>query len=68
MQHGRKPPHKLLEEARIRADLSQQALGDLLGIHQSLVSKLEKARRRPGLTTALKIRAFAGIPVEDWAA
>jgi transcriptional regulator with XRE-family HTH domain len=59
-------PHARLRQARLRADLSQAALAELLEIHQTLVSKIETEERNPGRRVATKIRAFAGIDIEEW--
>jgi len=50
----------------MKADLSQAALAEKLGVSQPLVSKIESAERVPGARVRLKIQAFAGIPFEAW--
>jgi DNA-binding XRE family transcriptional regulator len=59
-------PHARFRAARLKADLSQTALAELLDVHQSLVSMIEREERNPGRHVALKIRAFAGIQIEEW--
>lgn len=66
MQHSQKTPHERLREARIEADLSQTALAEILGVHQSLISKIETECRTPGARVRLKIKTFAGIGFEEW--
>lgn len=44
-----------LRAARERAGLSQEALGDLVGLHRTEVSLLERAGRDPRLGTIVKL-------------
>lgn len=67
MQHDVKP-HELLKAARLNANLSQQALAERLGIHQTHLSQIERGECRPGLEPALEIEDFAGIPPRAWKA
>lgn len=59
-------PYARLKEARIQAELSQEALAEVLGVHQTTVSNIELEKKTPGAQTRLKIQAFAGIPFEAW--
>lgn len=44
-----------LRAARLKADLSQEALGDLVDLHRTEVSLLERAERDPRLATIVKL-------------
>lgn len=66
MHRTTQAPHEKFREARIKADLSQTALAEKLGVSQPLVSKIETADRVPGARVRLKIKAFAGIGFEEW--
>lgn len=50
-----------LRAARERAGLSQEALGDLVGLHRTEVSLLERAGRDPRLGTIVKLARGLGI-------
>lgn len=66
MQQRTQRPHERLREARIKADLSQTAAAEQLGVSQTLVSKIETAERTPGRKLAIRIREAFGIPYEAW--
>jgi transcriptional regulator with XRE-family HTH domain len=66
MQQRTQRPHERLREARIKADLSQTAAAEQLGVSQALVSKIEAAERTPGRKLAIRIREAFGIPYEAW--
>lgn len=59
-------PYERFKQARLARKLSQMELADLLEIHQTLVSMIERGDRTPGLFTAIKIRDRLGIAIEDW--
>jgi transcriptional regulator with XRE-family HTH domain len=44
-----------LKAARLKAGLSQEALGDIVGLHRSEISLLERAERDPRLATIVKL-------------
>ena len=46
---------KNLRRAREKAGLSQEALGDLCGLHRTEISFLERAQREPRLSTIVKL-------------
>lgn len=54
-----------LRAAREQAGLSQEALGDLVGLHRTEVSLLERAGRDPRLGTIVKLaRGLDVAPAE----
>jgi transcriptional regulator with XRE-family HTH domain len=46
---------------RRRLGVSQEALGDMAGMHRSEVGKLEAGHRAPGLVTIVKLAHALGI-------
>ena len=55
---------KTIAELRGAANLSQQALADLLFVSRDLVSKWENGTRRPEYRTVERIADVFGVPVE----
>jgi len=52
-----------LRRERLAQDLSQEALGDLCGLHRTEISLLERAGREPRLSTIVKLsRALKVLP------
>jgi transcriptional regulator with XRE-family HTH domain len=51
-----------LRRERLRRELSQEALGDLCGLHMTEISRLERARREPRLGTIVKLSRALRIP------
>lgn len=49
-----------LRQARIKAGISQEALGDLCELHRTEISLLERAGREPRLATILKLAGALG--------
>jgi transcriptional regulator with XRE-family HTH domain len=56
-----------LRTSREDAGLSQADLAELIGKHQTFVSKLEAGERRPGLLEVWQICRLLGLPLEDFA-
>lgn len=56
---------KNLRRARENAGLSQEALGDLCGLHRTEISFLERAQREPRLSTIVKVAKALGIRPSD---
>lgn len=44
-----------LRAARLKAGLSQEALGDIVDLHRTEISLLERAERDPRLATIVKL-------------
>lgn len=68
---ARTPPHERLKEWRLKRELTQQALAQLVGCGHAQICKIELAYQNPGLTLAVrlhKLTAKSGSPirVEDW--
>jgi transcriptional regulator with XRE-family HTH domain len=63
---------KKLSAARTRAELSQEALGQLSGIHRTQISRLEAGESVPGLDTviqlagALEVETPELLPAIQW--
>lgn len=49
-----------LRQARIKAGISQEALGDLCELHRTEISLLERAGREPRLATLVKLAGALG--------
>lgn len=67
---GRKPKsedpvYTRIEEHRVRAGLSRQALADAVGVHYQTVGYLERGEYAPSLALALRIARLVGVPVEQ---
>jgi transcriptional regulator with XRE-family HTH domain len=62
-------PHEIfaanLRRERIRAGLSQEALGDLCNLHRTEVSLLERAGREPRLSTIVRLAHGLGVAPRD---
>lgn len=54
-----------LRQARIKAGISQEALGDLCELHRTEISLLERAGREPRLATILKLAGALDTPPAD---
>jgi transcriptional regulator with XRE-family HTH domain len=54
-----------LRAQRVRAGLSQEALGDLCNLHRTEVGLLERAGRDPRLATIVKLARALNIPAAD---
>jgi transcriptional regulator with XRE-family HTH domain len=53
-----------MRRARRRADLSQEALGFLAGLHRTEIGLLERGARVPRVDTLLKLATSLGIRIE----
>lgn len=56
---------KNLRKAREKSGLSQEALGDLCGLHRTEISFLERAQREPRLSTIVKLAKALKIKPSD---
>jgi DNA-binding XRE family transcriptional regulator len=54
-----------LSEARTRAELSQEALGYLSGIHRTQISRLEAGDSVPKLDTVIQLAGALGIATAE---
>ena len=57
---------ELLRNLRIKKDYRQQDLADLLGVHQSFVSKYEAGERRLDVLELRKICSVLGIRLSEF--
>jgi transcriptional regulator with XRE-family HTH domain len=57
----------VLKEQRLKAQLSQEALANLAGLHRTYISQLERSERSPSLETAMRISEVLNIPFKDFA-
>ena len=57
-----------LAEYRKHIGISQREFAELVGVHQSIISKLEAGRAQPGLSLAVRIQKATGdlVPVTVW--
>lgn len=55
-----------LREKRRQLGLSQERAGQLLGVAQSSISRLESGKQSPSLWLALKIEKILGLDVSCW--
>ncbi|MDQ3964602.1 MAG: helix-turn-helix domain-containing protein [Actinomycetota bacterium] len=51
---------EVLREARVAADLSQEALANEAGLHRNYVSQLERALHSPSIATLFRLAAALG--------
>lgn len=53
---------------RAEHGLSQRAFADLIGVHKSIISKIEAGNARPGLALAGRIERETGgaVPAMSW--
>jgi transcriptional regulator with XRE-family HTH domain len=51
-----------LRQARRRADLSQEELGQRAGLHRTEIGNLEHGRRVPRIDTLVKVAGGLGVP------
>ena len=67
---GRKPKEQeervinRIEELRLAAGISRQALADAVGVHYQTVGYIERGEYSPSLVLALQIAKVLGAPVE----
>jgi len=56
---------ELIRQARLSAGLSQRALGELLGMPQSQISRIERYPDRIQLKTLKRVAKKLGVSVHD---
>jgi transcriptional regulator with XRE-family HTH domain len=54
-----------LRRIRLERDLSQEALGDLAGLHRTEISLLERGLREPRLSTIVRVSRALKAPPSD---
>ena len=54
-----------LEEIRKKRGLSQEQLGDALGVSRQTIISIEKGKYNPSLELAFKMAEFFGLLIED---
>jgi transcriptional regulator with XRE-family HTH domain len=54
-----------LREERKRSGMSQEALGHACDLHPTEISRLERARREPRLSTIVRLARALSIPPAD---
>jgi len=50
-----------VRSVRLARGLSQEALGDIAGLHMTEISRLERAVREPRLSTIVKLAQALGV-------
>jgi transcriptional regulator with XRE-family HTH domain len=68
---ARTPPHERLREWRLKRELTQQALAELVGCGHAQICKIERKQQNPGRAIAVRLhkltqKSGSPIRVEDW--
>lgn len=50
----------------LRGRLSQVTAAEMLGVHQSTLSRIERGDLNPGRAQALEIQTHTGVPAQHW--
>lgn len=53
-----------LRKYRLLADLTQEQLGDLVGVRRETIGRLENAQYNPSLKLAVDISRVLNVPIE----
>jgi transcriptional regulator with XRE-family HTH domain len=56
---------KKLKEIRLKKKLSQGDIAEILGVHRTYISGLERGRRNPSLLTVQKVAKALGISPKE---
>jgi len=56
--------HNCLKQLRTERELSQEALGKLLGVSRQSVNAIERGKYDPSLPLAFKLSEVLGVPIE----
>lgn len=56
---------KRVRAGRVRAKISQEALGEIASLHRTEISLLERGEREPRLSTIIKLADALSIPVGE---
>jgi len=54
-----------LKQLRTERELSQEALGKLLGVSRQSVNAIERGKYDPSLPLAFKLSEVLGVPIEE---
>ena len=54
-----------VRQLRTARDLSQQQLGEAMGVSRQTINSIEKERYTPSLPLAIALARYFGLPVED---
>ncbi len=54
-----------IKEYRLRHGLSQEELGDAVGVSRQSINSIERGRYTPSLPLALRFARFFGCPTDD---
>lgn len=54
-----------LKKYRVLKDLTQEELGELVGVRRETIMRLEKAQYNPSLKLAVDISRVVGVPIEE---
>lgn len=57
---------RVIHSWRIRKEMSQSALAEKLGMHQTAIAKIENGERRIDFATVVRIADILGIPWEEF--
>ena len=64
-ENGKMPLRNHLKEYRVRLDVNQQQMGQLVGTSRQTISQIERGDYSPSVTLALKIAKVCNAKVED---
>ena len=59
------PLRNHLKEYRVRLDVNQQQMGQLVGTSRQTISQIERGDYSPSVTLALKLAKLCQVSVED---
>lgn len=54
-----------LRACRNRADISQEALGEIASLRRTEIGLLERGEREPGLSTIIKLASALSVPLHE---
>jgi putative transcriptional regulator len=54
-----------VRQLRTARELSQQQLGEAMGVSRQTINSIEKERYTPSLPLAIALARYFGLPVED---
>ena len=54
-----------LKEARLKKLISQEELAAMVGVDQTMIAKIEKNTKLPGVILAVNIEKAVGVPVRE---
>lgn len=59
------PLYNHLKDYRVRLNVNQQTMGQMVGVSRQTISQIERGDYSPSVTLALKIAKVCNVTVED---